>query len=152
MRKLRANKPGIENRHELRESIMDRLSNQKSFIDLFLGWTEIGWLRRSLAITSVFLVLFFGVQQLYMSKRIEKLEKRMISINTDGILQYQRKNVIANSVLFTDIDRRDLADSMKVATGDLLDLVKSYRELQLRYEDMLDKKQDGKQENNEQKL
>ncbi len=152
LEKLRAHRPVIENRYELRENVMARIKGQRKFSDYFFAWTDIVWLRRSMALASVIIVILFGIQQVFMTKRIEKLEKRMISINTDKVLEYQREKVIANSVLFTDLDRKDMNDSIKVATGDLLDLVKSYRSLQAKYEEILNKARTDNQENKKQKL
>ncbi|MGM0463403.1 MAG: hypothetical protein ACQEQW_01970 [Bacteroidota bacterium] len=142
----------MRDRDELSEGVMKRISCRKSGMDYVFGWTEIVWLRRSMTVASVLIVILFAVQQLFITKRIEKLEKRMISINTDKVLEYQRENVIANSVLFTGPDRKDMNDSIKVATGDLLDLVKSYRSLQAKYEEILNKARADKLENKKQKL
>lgn len=149
---LRAYQPQMRDRDELRDDVMKRISCRKSGMDYVFGWTEIVWLRRSMALASVLIVILFGIQQVFMTKRIEKLEKRMISINTDKVLEYQREKVIANSVLFTDLERKDMNDSIKVATGDLLDLVKSYRSLQTKYEEILKKARTDKLENIKQKL
>lgn len=152
LRRIRESKPGMESRYELRESIMEKVNKRANYLDYFFGWTDVGWLRKSLAFASVIIVLFFCGQQVFMTNRIDKLEKRMISINTDNILQYQRENVMANSVLYRDADRKKLADSIKVATDDLLDLVKSYRDLQLKYENVQNEAKQEKQENRKQKL
>lgn len=152
LEKLRAGSTGIENRYELRENIMARINDQRRFLDYLFGWTDIVWLRRSLAFASVLIVMLFGIQQVFMTRRIEELEKRMISINTDKVLEYQRENVIANSVLFSDRGKNKLNDSINVATGDLLDLVKSYRSLQTKYEEMLNKARTDNLSNKKQKL
>ncbi len=149
---LRAYEPQMRDRDELSEGVIKRISGRRSGMDYVFGWTEIVWLRRSMTVASVLIVILFGIQQLFMTKRIEKLENRMISNNTDKVLEYQREKVIASSVLFTDRDRKDMNDSIKVATGDLLDLVKSYRSLQAKYEEILDKARTDKLENKKQKL
>ncbi len=149
---LRAFEPQLEDREELKEGVIKKISSSKIELDYFFGWTDIVWLRRSLAVASVSIVMFFCVQQVFVARRIDSLEKRMISINTDKVLEYQREKVIANSVVFTDLDRKNLNDSIKVATGDLLDLVKSYRSLQAKYESMLDKEKTGGLGKNKQKL
>lgn len=150
--RIRSHNPGLEDRKELIDSIMSATGKDNSRNWQVYNWTEIAWLRRSLSIASVIIVLFFCGQQVLMTNRIDKLEKRMISINTDNILQYQRENVMANSVLYRDADRKTLADSIKVATDDLLDLVKSYRDLQLKYENVQNEAKQEKQENRKQKL
>ncbi|MDZ7740065.1 MAG: hypothetical protein U5K32_13585 [Bacteroidales bacterium] len=136
LQKLRDQVPSLTGRYELEERIMQRISRPEGFLTYFFAWTEVGWLRRSLAVASVFLLLAFGVQQLFIARRIGDLEKRMISFNTEKVLEYQREKVIANSVIFTDTEKRILADSLIVSTDDLMELVKSYRELQKKYEDL----------------
>lgn len=152
IKQLKLHKPEIEDRDSLRESIMQKIGSRNRKLDYLFGWTEIVWLRRSLAIASMAIVVVFIIQQLFVINRIDKLEDRMVSFNTENILEYQRKNVIANSVLFTDHEKRTLADSIKVATDDLLELVKSYRDLQMKYENMLKEVKTDDLEINNQKL
>lgn len=149
---LRVFEPRLKDREELREGVIKRINGRRRGMDRVFEWTEIVWLRRSMTLASVLIVVLFAVQQLFMTKRIEKLEKRMISINTDKVLEYQREKVIANSVLFTEHERKNMNDSIIVATGDLLELVKSYRSLQAKYEEILDRARADKLENNKQKL
>jgi hypothetical protein len=152
IKQLKLHKSEIEDRDSLRESIMQKIGSKNKKLDYLFGWTEIVWLRRSLAIASTVIVVVFIIQQLFVINRIDKLEDRMVSLNTEKILEYQRENVIANSALFTDHEKRTLADSIKVATDDLLELVKSYHDLQMKYENMLKKAKTDDTEINNQKL
>ncbi len=134
---LRRHEPAIEYRESLQDTIMKNIRSRKRKIDYVFGWTDIIWLRKSLAFASFIIVFAFVIQQLFVVDRINKLEKRMISINTEKILEYQRENVIVNSVIMKHQDASQLTDSINVSTDDLLNLIREYRELQYRYEKML---------------
>ena len=147
---LRKHKPEIEYRESMKDSIMQNIKSRKRKIDYIFGWTDIIWLRKTLALASLIIVLAFIIQQLFVVDRINKLEKRMISINTEKILEYQRENVIVNSVIMEQPETSLLADSIKVSTDDLLNLLREYKELQYRYEKILGSQ--IKKDSNKQKL
>jgi hypothetical protein len=134
----------------MKDSIMQNIKSRKRKIDYIFGWTDIIWLRKTLALASLIIVLAFIIQQLFVVDRINKLEKRMISINTEKILEYQRENVIVNSVIMEQPETSLLADSIKVSTDDLLNLLREYKELQYRYEKILGSQ--IKKDSNKQKL
>ncbi|MBN1388247.1 MAG: hypothetical protein JW965_07355 [Bacteroidales bacterium] len=152
IKQLKLYKPEIDGRDSLRESIMQNIRRKKRKINYLFVWTEIVWLRRSLAIASVAIIAVFVLQQLFVINRIDKLEERMVSFNTEKILEYQRENVILNSVLFEEQFPGVLTDSIKVASEDLLDLVRSYSNLQNKYEEMLGTIKKNRSESTKQKL
>jgi hypothetical protein len=124
----------IGERDQLVESILQKTGRRRMQVDYFFGWTEIGWLRRSLSIASILIIGIFVGQQLFVIDRIKNIEERMVSFNTDNILQFQRENVILNSLILADPEAGHLADSINVSTNDLMQLLRDYRELQYRYE------------------
>ncbi|MDT8400633.1 MAG: hypothetical protein RQ743_02970 [Bacteroidales bacterium] len=143
IRQLRMHKPEIHDRKVLKEGIMQKISNTNRKVDYLFGWTEITWLRRSLSIAAVLIAGLFVGQQLFLVNRISGIEERMVGFNTDNILEFQRENVIANQVIMQDPETSILADSIKVSTDDLLKLIREYRELQDKYQQIIGSKKKG---------
>lgn len=136
LKRLRMYRPEIVDREELKASIMQKAGKRTRQVDYIFGWTEIGWLRRSLSVASILIIGLFVGQQLFVIDRINNIEERMVSFNTDKILQFQRENVILNSLILEDPEVSHLADSISVSTYDLMQLLRDYRELQNKYEKM----------------
>ncbi len=152
LKQLRLNKPEIEDRESFKEDIMHGIGKKERRLDYLFGWTEIVWLRRSLAIASAVIVILFILQQIHVVSRIDQIEKRMLSFNTEKILEYQRENVIVNSVLMRSQEATFLTDSINVSTYDLLNLIREYRDLQTKYEQIAGSQKDQKSIPNKQKL
>lgn len=152
LKQLRLYKPRPDERDLLRENIMQQIRRKDSGINYFFGWTEIIWLRRSMSVAAVLIIGLFIIQQAFVVGRIDELEKRMVNINTENILDYQRENVMLNSILLEEEVEGVYDDSLKVASDDLLDLVRSYRDLQKKYEEMLGEIKKNRSESLNQKL
>lgn len=103
---------------------------------LLYSWIEIRWLRRSLVFASAIVLVMIFVQQAVVIERIDTLEKRIISTNTTNILEFQKETMHANSMIYTITDSYYESDSVSVSTRDLVSLVKSYRELQAKYDEL----------------
>jgi len=149
---LREYKPELHDRYTLEENIIKNINARKRLPDILFGWTDIVWLRRSLAVASLFIIGVFVIQQSILINRIEELEERVTYFNTEMILEYQRKNVRANAVIMKKQGYNIFNDSINIARDDLLEMIREYRDLQAKYEDVMNKKMDGEPENNEQKL
>ncbi|MBS0010921.1 MAG: hypothetical protein KFF49_05905 [Bacteroidales bacterium] len=133
---LRLFEPQIPEKESLKNKIMEKAGIGKEKSDYFFGWTKIVWLRRSLAVASVLITGIFIGQHLLLVNRINDLEKRMIGFNTEKILEYQRQNVLINAKIIKDYGLSLHPDSIKVSTGDLLNLINEYRELKTKYENL----------------
>lgn len=134
IKRLRMYRAEIEDREGLKAGIMQKTGRRTRQVDYVFGWTEIGWLRRSLSVASILIIGLFVGQQLFVIDRINNIEERMGSFNTDKILQFQRENVILNSMILSDPEAGHLEDSINVSTYDLMKLVRDYRDLQYKYE------------------
>jgi len=152
LKQLRLNKPEIEDRESFKEDIMHKIGKKSRRLDYLFGWTEIVWLRRSLAIASAVIVILFLLQQIHVVSRIDQIEKRMLSFNTEIILEYQRENVIVNSVILRNQEATLLTDSINVSTYDLMNLIREYRDLQAKYERIVESQKDEESIPNKQKL
>jgi len=149
---IRLHKPEIENRESLKDSIMSGIKSDQARPDYLFWWTEIRWLRRSLAVAASVIIGIFIVQQMLISNRIDRLEDRMISINTEGILEMQRENVLINSVVLESPEASRFTDSILVSTDDLLSLIREYRKLQEKYDELVVSDLSNKQNSVKEKL
>jgi len=145
IRRVRGQRVEEDHTEELKRRILEATTVKKkeSYINLLIGylfgWTEIPWLRTSMVVTSLAFVILIFIQQGIMVDRIGSIENRIISTNTENILRFQKEMMHANSTLVTmSSDQLIAKDSVKVAGEDLLGLLKSYRELQARYDELLE--------------
>ncbi|MCA1756072.1 MAG: hypothetical protein LC649_01255 [Bacteroidales bacterium] len=101
-------------------------------VSFLFGWIDMLWLRRSLAIVSIALLLIFVVQHTILLKRVGLIEERITATTTSNILEYQK---VIQSVVYEELETSGLkeTDSVKVSIRDLGKLISSYRELQYRY-------------------
>lgn len=141
--RLRNYKPEKHESSRLKERILMQLDSDReankmksSFFELLFGWTDIVWLRRSMLIISFSLIILFVAQQYLIFNRIDSLEKRMTGISTESILDFQKENMHANSVAYRMSEDVLASDSVKVSSSDLNSLIKSYRDLQERYNNL----------------
>lgn len=107
-----------------------------SILDFLFGWAEIVWLRRSMVIASLALVMIFVVQQFTVLNRLGSLEQRMMGVSTESIIEFQKENMHLNSVLYIENSNINPTDSVKVSNHDLVSLLRSYRELQKKLRDL----------------
>ena len=112
--------------------ILDPNERGYSVIDLIFSWIDRLWLRRSLVLVSLSLLVIFVIQQSVMIDRIGSIEQRMSSTNINNILEYQR---MIQSASFRGNGLTGIGedDSLKVSVRDLGALIESYREMQNSY-------------------
>lgn len=144
IREARGMRLDTENTEDLKARILESTapgkkgSRENLLVTFLFGWTEIPWLRNGMVIASLTVVIVIFIQQFIIVDRVDSLENRIISINTENILSYQKEMMHANANLVTMSDEIFAGDSVKVAGKDLATLIKSYRELQARYEELLE--------------
>lgn len=109
---------------------------KSSLVELLFGWADILWLRRSMVLVSFALIILFLSQQFFIFGRLSSLEDRMTGISTDNILEFQKENMHVNSVVYSMSDEMFSNDSVKVSSRDLSSLIRSYRDLQERYNNL----------------
>jgi len=144
IQKARENRidPGIA--EKLKTRILDATGSNAGtdyralIVRILFGWTEVPYLRTGMVVASVTVVVLILIQQGIIVDRIGSLESRIISTNTENILKFQKEMMHANATLVTMSDNVFSDDSIKVAGEDLLSLVRSYRELQVRYDELLE--------------
>ena len=140
---LNANKPVLTDKGKLTDDVMNKISKsvEKTTIrkltgKYLFGWTEIGWMRRAMAVVAVIFLGIFIVQQLVITDRINSLEKQLIrtvnNISTQdpdlGIMQKSLLNLLAKDQIEDD--------SITISRSDLEELMNSYIRLHDKYNKM----------------
>ncbi|MFN8240624.1 MAG: hypothetical protein U0X39_07710 [Bacteroidales bacterium] len=114
----------------------ERYGAGRTMLNLLFGWTEIVWVRSSLALASVMLLLFFSFEQLQLMKRIDNLEVRKygeINQFTGGNSPTSRDGV----GLYRFMTGGTGAGANKISEKDIDEFVKSVDRLQTDYKDIL---------------
>jgi len=140
---LKGNKPVLANKEKLTDDVMRKIQKpvekntfQEKLSNYLFGWTEIGWIRGTMAIAATVFIGFFIIQQLVITDRVNTLEKQLIktvnTINTQepdlGIMQKVLLNIVAKDQM--------AGDSITISISDLEKLLNSYLELQENYDNM----------------
>lgn len=122
----------VRNRINRELDIPDADERDYSLTNLLFNWIDRLWLRRSLVLISLSLLVLFVVQQAVMMDRIGSIEQRMTRTSIDNILEYQR---VMQSASFggNDVTGTGETDSLKVSVRDMKALIESYREMQNSY-------------------
>jgi hypothetical protein len=88
---LKRSEPVLGSTDEIENKVLYRISGKQKhstdlsdIIDFLFGWTYITWVRRSLIIASVFLVIVFVFQQSIMMKQINHLSRQIESYERDA--------------------------------------------------------------------
>ena len=138
---LKGNKPVLVNKEKLTDDVMRKIQKpvekftfQEKLSNYLFGWTEIGWIRGTMAIAATVFIGFFIIQQLVITDRINTLEKQLIrtvnTINTQepelGIIQKVLLNMVTKDQM--------IKDSITISRSDLEELLNSYLELERNYE------------------
>ena len=139
---IRNNQSVMEGKEEFADNVMDMIrksgtdTNKKGFIDFIFAWTDILWIRRSLASASFILISLFLFQQFMIIDRIGELEIRMIDGTHDEFNNSSMQNESTRSALKMMFEAGMAGDSIIIAEKDLIELIKAYRDLQQRYEEL----------------
>ena len=138
--RLSSYRPELRNRDELVRKVMAAtLADERKNI-AGLAWKYLfAWsdrqLIRGVAISfSLALLVFFAGQQYILVNRIIDLEKRVVNINTDQIIERQANRHSAASLMISGREISSENDSITVSGDDLRSLIDSYLELQQAYD------------------
>ena len=142
LERLRGYEPSAQETDRLKEKILRSLPEERNsgwyewIAGLFFGWTEVLWLRRAMVVFSALITIVFVFQQFTVYERMNSIEERIISITTDNILDFQKETIHASNAIYKLNSELFADDSLMVSGKDLGALVRSYRELQSRYEEL----------------
>jgi hypothetical protein len=139
---LRDSKPDQGSAYEMEQKILSEILSRRSnsdpavrLLELFFGWTTVGWVRRVLITASVAMVLLFVFQQGIILREISLLNQR-VGETTSGIYSVKAYdtgrllNIYSLSGQKIQIDRKDLtAKKVKELLKSIDKLRKEYHEL-----------------------
>jgi hypothetical protein len=140
--KLRNNQPVMEGKDEFTDSVMDGIrqgvsgNSGRKYLDFIFGWADKVWIRRSLSTISFLLVTVFLFQQFIIIDRIGDLESQVVGGTYDEFDNSPSRNENTRSVMRVMFEMGMAGDSIIVAEKDLIELIRSYRDLQRRYEEL----------------
>lgn len=114
------------------KSITSRKKSVQGLTDVIFGWVYIGWLRRSLAVASLLLIIVFIVQQRSMMNQIADLRSQIIlndkistydpywSLELKKLMQRELKSGL---ILMPESDLNNLIDSLRTLNRKYYDIM-----------------------------
>lgn len=139
---IRKIQPILDQKEKLVDDVMDKLRHTGSkvitrgFFDFIFAWADKMWIRRSMAMASFLLITVFLFQQFMIINRIGDLEIRMVNGTSDDFNRYLIQKGSTGSVLRMISEEEMAGDSLFIAERDLIDLIRSYKDLQEKYEEL----------------
>ena len=141
---LRISRPLLVDKEAVTDRIIQQIESDRTSLkfaeiiyDFLFGWVYIGWMRRIMVASALFLTVLFGFQQAMVIKKINQLSGQIYSesgaIKTDlpakfpGVLKIYRfmgKSIVPDN---TDISEKEIDK-----------LIESINELQIQYRDLLE--------------
>jgi hypothetical protein len=120
--------------------IMERIATEKrgekitfGILAMIFGWTLVPWVRRTMTVAALLLVVLFGYQQLELIAGLKDLSAKM-SENVAGIeVKPASSGGEYRSLLMLE-GRFSSRDSVSVSVNDIQNLINSYQELEESYE------------------
>ena len=140
---LRKSKPLLNSTEDIQREVIKKISmashpklNLSEVIEFLFGWVYISWVRRSLIIASVMLVVFFVWQQGIIMKQINYLSRQTIIIDretaTDPV------EVIEKRLLIYKLSgRRFPSQTITISEKQMNQLLDSVNDLKIKYKDLI---------------
>jgi hypothetical protein len=134
---MKRSTPGLSDREQLEEQIMERIGSAGRHYPvsrragrILFGWTEIGWIRRSLSTAAAVIIGLFIFQQVNINRRVNRLENRVVTIVSSASGQESGPRTMEKILLNMVTRDPAMVDSIIVSRSDLENLLKSYLELE----------------------
>ena len=142
MKMLRNSKPILTGSDIVTEKIMRQLYEEKSktsvpelIFGYLFGWAYIGWVRRSMIVAVLVIVILFGYQQALILRRINDLSGQRIQ-NSSFVMTNLRDDLV-NKMMEYRIEGWDLSNGRtSVSEKEINELINSLNKLQVKYKDL----------------
>lgn len=136
---LRESKPLLNSTGDIQREVIKKISmaphpkfNLSEIFEFLFGWVYISWVRRSLIVASVMLVVFFVWQQGMILKQINYLSRQTIMINREATTD--PAEVIEKRLLMYKLSgRRFPSQPITISEKQMNQLLDSVNELQVKY-------------------
>jgi hypothetical protein len=138
---LRKSSPQFNGKKEIEDKIMhvietgrQKADQSETFFDYLFWWVNIGWVRKSLVIASVLIVIIFGYQQTIILKRLSDLSRQPV-VNDSRMFTYTSLTLKDDYLL--NINNNELnPGKMKISDRRIKKLLKSYKEITEKYKEL----------------
>jgi len=140
---LKEGKPEFRDIEIVTERIMRQIKEEKSRIDpietiieFLFGWIYIGWVRKSLVVAVISIILLFGYQQVLILKKVNELSGQRIQ---DGnLFMTKARYEISDKIRVFRFSGRKLEKKDKsVSRKEIDEMIKSINLLQIKYKDVI---------------
>jgi hypothetical protein len=139
---LRKSKPALNSTDDIEREVIKRISkvnhsglHLSDVIDFLFGWVYIEWVRRSLIVASIVLVLVFAYQQAIILKRIDFLSRQTIVTGRENgpALSDEVEKMLT---MYKNSLKRFPSKNITISEKQMKELLESVDELQLKYTDL----------------
>jgi|WetSurMetagenome_2_1015567.scaffolds.fasta_scaffold47731_2 hypothetical protein len=138
---LKKSSPELHDKGRMTDQILDTIENRKlkinppdSFFDYLFWWVNIGWVRRSLVIVSILIVMIFGYQQTIILKRLSDLSRQPVLTGNQMVIYSSLTPW--EDYLFMINDENFNSEKLKISDRRVKRLVKSCLELTNKYKEL----------------
>jgi hypothetical protein len=139
---LRESKPELNNTEEIKRVVLERLRKKNvqgiqlsDILDFFFRWVYIDWVRRSLIMASVALVVVFAYQQVVILKRIDSLSRQTVIIDKGNPIS-RSGEVEKELTIFMNSGRKFPLKTITISEKQMKELIESVEDLQVKYKDL----------------
>lgn len=140
---LRKSKPKLHQLEKVENTVVSRIGPSKlkihsisDFIESLFGWVYIGWVRKSFLTAAIALAVIFIYQQAFILKQVNNISKQIITIRNESIPP-SSKEIGKQLTLFKISTMLSPKSEIKISLTQLEEILKSYDDLQLKYQDLL---------------
>jgi hypothetical protein len=139
---LRNSRPQLDSTGDIEREVINKIArahqnrlNLSEIIDFLFGWVYIGWVRKSLILASVILVLVFVYQQGVILKRIDLISRQTVVTNKE-IVSTPTDEIEKLLLVYKNSGRRFPSKTITISEKEMKDLLESVKELQIKYKDL----------------
>jgi hypothetical protein len=139
---LRKSRPLTDSTSEIEREVIRRISKTDrseiffaQAVDFLFGWIYIGWVRRSLIMASILLVMVFVYQQGIILKRIDNLSKQTVVSDRENTLS-PADEIEKLLTLYKNSGRIIAPKTVTVSERQMKELLETVTSLQNKYKDL----------------
>jgi hypothetical protein len=138
---LKKSSPELNDKERMTDQILDtiefnrlKIKPTETFFDYLFWWVNIGWVRRSLVIASILLLMIFGYQQTVILKRLNDLNRQPVITGSQMVSFSSLK--FRNDYSF--VVNTEVLNSKNLIITDrkVKKLMKSYKEITEKYKEL----------------
>lgn len=140
---LKSSRPVLADPEVMAEQVIRRIQNEKSRISLpelifnyLFGWVYIGWVRRSLIVATLAIIVIFSFQQAIILKRIDDLSGQRIQ-NGTTLMTGMKEDYTGKLQMFKFSGGKLSDPKSKISEKEIDEMINSIYRLQVKYKDII---------------